>query len=78
VGTATLLVEKKIIRSCGRAGHIEDVVVDEACRGQRLGQRRVVPPPPPSLACAHHPPAARGTQPTLCLLEAPLSLLLSL
>jgi glucosamine-phosphate N-acetyltransferase len=38
VGSATLLVEFKFIRGCGLVGHIEDVVVDAAYRGQRLGQ----------------------------------------
>lgn len=37
VASATLLVESKFIRSCGRVGHIEDVVVDAACRGMGLG-----------------------------------------
>eukprot|EP00878_Enallax_costatus_P031181 GHUV01034075.1.p1 GENE.GHUV01034075.1~~GHUV01034075.1.p1 ORF type:complete len:134 (+),score=26.98 GHUV01034075.1:319-720(+) len=41
VGTASLIVEKKFIHSCGKVGHIEDVVVDEAARGQKLGQRLI-------------------------------------
>jgi GNAT superfamily N-acetyltransferase len=39
VCTATLLVERKFLHRGGRAGHIEDVVVDGACRGQSLGKR---------------------------------------
>ncbi|BBN15811.1 glucosamine-phosphate N-acetyltransferase [Marchantia polymorpha subsp. ruderalis] len=41
VATATLLVELKLARNCGKVGHIEDVVVDQTVRGQRLGQRVV-------------------------------------
>lgn len=41
VGTAALLIEKKFIRGAGAAGHVEDVVVDAAVRGQRLGARLV-------------------------------------
>ncbi|KAL2608772.1 hypothetical protein R1flu_027345 [Riccia fluitans] len=41
VASATLLVELKFIRKCGKAGHIEDVVVDSTVRGQHLGQRIV-------------------------------------
>ncbi|KAL3677772.1 hypothetical protein R1sor_020728 [Riccia sorocarpa] len=41
VASATLLVEPKLIRKCGKAGHIEDVVVDQTARGQHLGQRIV-------------------------------------
>lgn len=39
IATATLLVELKFIRNCGKCGHIEDVVVDSTYRGQRLGLR---------------------------------------
>jgi len=39
--TATLLIEYKFTRSCGQAGHIEDVVVDAAHRRRNLGSRLV-------------------------------------
>ncbi|KAI8472929.1 MAG: N-acetyltransferase [Monoraphidium minutum] len=41
VGTAALIIERKFIHDCGKVGHIEDVVVDAAARGQRLGQRLI-------------------------------------
>lgn len=36
VGTATLIYEPKILRGLGIVGHIEDVVVNEAYRGQGI------------------------------------------
>lgn len=39
--TATLLVERKLIRGGASAGHIEDVVVDAQFRGTGLGRRMV-------------------------------------
>ena len=39
VSCATLFVEPKFIHECGFVGHIEDVVVDKACRGQNLGKK---------------------------------------
>lgn len=39
--TATLLVERKLIRGGAFAGHIEDVVVDAQFRGSGLGRRMV-------------------------------------
>ncbi|KAK9867712.1 hypothetical protein WJX84_008139 [Apatococcus fuscideae] len=41
VGTASLLIERKFIRGCSKAGHIEDVVVDASYRGQQLGRRLI-------------------------------------
>ncbi|ERN09626.1 glucosamine 6-phosphate N-acetyltransferase [Amborella trichopoda] len=38
VATGSVFVEKKFIRNCGKAGHIEDVVVDSRVRGWGLGQ----------------------------------------
>jgi len=39
ISCATLFVEPKFIHECGFVGHVEDVVVDKACRGQRLGKK---------------------------------------
>jgi hypothetical protein len=41
LGAATLLIERKFLRGCGTAGHIEDVVVDAAARGKKLGARLI-------------------------------------
>nr|GMD89788.1 glucosamine 6-phosphate N-acetyltransferase [Ipomoea batatas] len=41
VATGSVFVERKFIRSCGKAGHIEDVVVDSSVRGLQLGKRVV-------------------------------------
>jgi glucosamine-phosphate N-acetyltransferase len=41
VATGSILVEYKFVRNCGKAGHIEDVVVDNSVRGQHLGLRIV-------------------------------------
>ncbi|KAJ2162078.1 Glucosamine-phosphate N-acetyltransferase-like protein [Coemansia sp. RSA 552] len=37
VATGTLLVEQKMIRGCGRVGHIEDIVVAKGQQGKRFG-----------------------------------------
>jgi glucosamine-phosphate N-acetyltransferase len=39
VATGSILVEYKFVHNCGKAGHIEDVVVDNSVRGQHLGLR---------------------------------------
>nr|GEZ66650.1 glucosamine 6-phosphate N-acetyltransferase [Tanacetum cinerariifolium] len=35
------LIEKKFVRCCGKAGHIEDVVVDLCARGMKLGKKLI-------------------------------------
>ena len=39
VSCATLFIEPKFIHDCGFVGHIEDVVIDKAYRGQNLGKQ---------------------------------------
>ncbi|XP_076959002.1 glucosamine 6-phosphate N-acetyltransferase-like [Bidens hawaiensis] len=39
VATGSVFIEKKFIRSCGKVGHIEDVVVDSGARGMQLGKK---------------------------------------
>lgn len=41
VGTATLIIEQKFIHNGGKVGHIEDVVIDRACRGLNLGKQLI-------------------------------------
>lgn len=38
VGSATLVLEWKFIHQCGTRGRIEDVVIDEKCRGKSFGK----------------------------------------
>lgn len=38
VGSASLFMEQKFIHNLGKAGHIEDVVVRNSHRGQKLGK----------------------------------------
>eukprot|EP00484_Ammonia_sp_Unknown_P003628 CAMPEP_0197057214 /NCGR_PEP_ID=MMETSP1384-20130603/94301_1 /TAXON_ID=29189 /ORGANISM="Ammonia sp." /LENGTH=148 /DNA_ID=CAMNT_0042491531 /DNA_START=31 /DNA_END=477 /DNA_ORIENTATION=+ len=38
IGCITLFIEQKFARSCGRCGHIEDVVTDSSYRGKGLGK----------------------------------------
>ncbi|KAJ8532714.1 hypothetical protein K7X08_015603 [Anisodus acutangulus] len=40
VATGSVFIEKKFVRNCGKAGHIEDVV-DSSARGMQLGKRIV-------------------------------------
>ena len=37
LASGTLVLERKFARGCGLCGHIEDIVVDEQCRGRGLG-----------------------------------------
>ncbi|KAJ4882740.1 Glucosamine 6-phosphate N-acetyltransferase [Raphanus sativus] len=41
VATGSVMIEKKFLRSCGKVGHVEDVVVDSEFRGKNLGKRVV-------------------------------------
>ncbi|XXQ37573.1 Glucosamine 6-phosphate N-acetyltransferase [Plasmodiophora brassicae] len=41
IASATVFVERKFIHSCGKVGHIEDVVTSSDYRGKRLGHRVV-------------------------------------
>jgi glucosamine-phosphate N-acetyltransferase len=41
IGSATLLIERKLVHGLGLVGHIEDVVVDKRYRGQKLGLRLI-------------------------------------
>jgi len=42
IGSATLVIERKFIHSCGLRGHLEDVVVDDTYRGKQLGKLVIV------------------------------------
>ncbi|KAL1918160.1 uncharacterized protein VTP21DRAFT_3426 [Calcarisporiella thermophila] len=37
IACGTLLVERKFLHQCGKAGHIEDVIVHDSQRGKKLG-----------------------------------------
>nr|GEY76254.1 glucosamine 6-phosphate N-acetyltransferase [Tanacetum cinerariifolium] len=39
VAAGSVFIEKKFVRSCGKTGHIEDVVVDSSTRGMQLGKK---------------------------------------
>lgn len=41
IATGSVYIERKFIRNCGKAGHIEDVVVDSNARGMQLGKKIV-------------------------------------
>ena len=38
IASGTILIENKFIHNCGKAAHIEDIVVDKKCRGKGLGK----------------------------------------
>lgn len=38
IGSGSLLIENKVIHSCGNVGHIEDVVISSEMRGLGLGK----------------------------------------
>lgn len=42
IGSATLVIERKFIHSCGVRAFLEDVVVDDTYRGKQLGKLIVV------------------------------------
>lgn len=42
MASATLFVERKFVRGCGKVGHIEDVVVSKDYRGEGLGKRLIL------------------------------------
>lgn len=39
IGTATMIIENKIIHNFGKVGHIEDVVIDKKHRRKQLGRK---------------------------------------
>ncbi|KAL2903515.1 Glucosamine 6-phosphate N-acetyltransferase [Bienertia sinuspersici] len=42
IATGSVFIEKKFVRNCGKAAHIEDVVVDADARGMQLGKKIIV------------------------------------
>jgi glucosamine-phosphate N-acetyltransferase len=42
IASGTLLIEQKLIRDCGKVGHIEDIVVDKEYKNNGLGKKLVV------------------------------------
>lgn len=41
VAVGMVLVERKLIHECGLVGHIEDIAVDKAQQGKKLGIRLI-------------------------------------
>ena len=41
IGSGSLMIEQKFIRTCGKASHIEDIVVKKEYRGKNLGLKLI-------------------------------------
>jgi len=41
IGSVTIFIETKIIHNFGKVAHVEDVIVDDTCRGKGLGKMLV-------------------------------------
>ena len=41
IGSVTIFIETKIIHNFGKVAHVEDVIVDNTCRGKGLGKMLV-------------------------------------
>ena len=41
IGAGTVFVEKKFIHECGKAAHVEDIVVVKGYRGKNLGLKLI-------------------------------------
>ena len=41
IGTGKILIEHKFIHNLSKCGHIEDVVIDEKCRGKGYGKKLI-------------------------------------
>lgn len=39
IGAGTIIIEPKLVHGCSNVGHIEDVVVDQNYRSQKIGQQ---------------------------------------
>jgi glucosamine-phosphate N-acetyltransferase len=41
LASGTIFIEHKIIRNCGKVGHIEDIVVDKSLNGLGMGKKLI-------------------------------------
>jgi glucosamine-phosphate N-acetyltransferase len=41
MASGTILIENKLIRNCGKVGHIEDIVVDKELNGRGIGKEMI-------------------------------------
>tara|TARA_B110000093_G_scaffold54366_1_gene58530 strand:- start:18 stop:314 length:297 start_codon:yes stop_codon:yes gene_type:complete len=41
IGSVTIFIETKLIHNFGKVAHVEDVIVDNTCRGKGLGKMLV-------------------------------------